>query len=218
MGNPVFILGDTGTGKTTSLENLDPAECMLIKVVNKPLSFGGKKWTKFGKDTPNGSVVVSDKPDTICKVIKGTKRKIIIVDDFQYIMANAFMNGVDRTYAGGEAFQRFNVIAKDIFDVMHSALDADEDKIIYFLAHTEESPNGKIKVKTIGKLLDEKVVLEGLCTIVLRSIVTNGIYEFSTKNNGNDTCKSPKGMFEKERIPNDLKLVTETINEFYGFN
>lgn len=217
MATTVFILGESGTGKSSSIENLNPDDCLVIKVVKKPFPFPSSNWKQCTKDNPNGSVLSTDKAAMIRAAIEKTSKKIIIIDDFQYIMANEFMNGVDKQYSGGEAFQRFNVIAKNIFDIMQAALDADEDKRVYFLAHTEETQSGKIKAKTIGKLLDEKIVLEGLCTIVLRSIVTNGVYEFSTQNNGYDTCKSPRGMFDSERIPNDLLLVDESIKTYYGY-
>lgn len=218
MGTTVFILGESGTGKSSSIEKLDPNDTLVIKTVAKPFPFRSSDWKKLSKDNPGGSVLTTDKSDVICKAIEKTSKKIIIIDDFQYIMANEFMRGVDKQYSGGEAFQRFNVIAKNVYNIMEAGLNADEEKRIYFLAHTEETASGKTKVKTIGKLLDEKIVLEGLCTIVLRTVVTNGIYEFSTQNNGDDTCKSPRGMFEKDRIPNDLLMVDESIKSYYGFN
>jgi hypothetical protein len=218
MGTTVFILGESGTGKSSSIETLNPKETLVIKTIAKPFPFRSADWKKYTKDNPDGSVLVTDNSSIICKVIEKTEKKIIIIDDFQYIMANEFMRGVDKQYSGGEAFQRFNVIAKNVYNIMEAGLKASEDKRIYFLAHTEETASGRTKVKTIGKLLDEKVVLEGLCTIVLRTVVTNGVYEFSTQNNGEDTCKSPKGMFEGERIPNDLLLVDQSIKSYYGFN
>jgi len=208
MSIATLILGQSGTGKSTSLRNLNPADVLLIQAIKKPLPFRSKDWQPLTKD--GGNVFVTDSAAKICQIIEKTQKKIIVIDDFQYIMANEFMR---RTAERG--FDKFTDIGKAAWDIFNAA-SAAADKRIYILSHTEQSESGVTKLKTIGKMLDEKITLEGMVTICLRTSVTNGVYEFSTQNNGSDTVKSPIGLFESERIDNDLAAVDAAIVEYYG--
>lgn len=205
-----LILGHSGSGKTTSLRNLDPNETLLIQVVKKSLPFRSKDWQDCNKDNPNGSVLYTGPNfDKIINAMNRTKKKVVVIDDFQYLMSFELMN---RTSERG--FDKFTEIAKHAFSVVESATQVSDGKRVYILAHVASDENGE-RLKTIGKMLDEKIVLEGMFTIVLKTVVTNGIYEFSTQNSGSDTVKTPIDMFESDRIPNDLKIVDEAI---IGYN
>lgn len=213
MGIPVMILGESGTGKTASLRNINAEESFLIQPVKKPLSFRSTAWQPWDGNG-SGSVVCTDDTNTIAKVISAAShygRNKIIVDDFQYIMANEYMRRAQET-----GFNKFTEIAKHVWEMIIHAQQAPDDVAVYFLAHTEQSDTGKTKAKTIGKLLDEKITLEGLFTIVLKSIVDDGKYLFTTQNSGMDTVKSPMGMFEERFIENDLNTVDQTIREYFG--
>ena len=150
-----------------------------------------------------GSIFVSDDSHKIVDAMKRIK-EIIVVDDFQYVMANEFMRRVTDVEIGNAAFAKYNEIARHAWDVLTAAASLPEHKRVYLLSHTSTDDFGKTKIKTIGKLLDEKIVLEGLVSIVLRTAVINEQYLFSTKNNGADTVKSPIGLFEDQQIPNGL--------------
>ncbi|EPN2664069.1 ATP-binding protein, partial [Escherichia coli] len=104
------------------------------------------------------------------------------------------------------------------WEVIKAAQDASDDLRVYFLAHTEETPMGRVKMKTIGKMLDEKITVEGMFTIVLRTLTRDDQFFFTTKNNGADTVKSPMGMFDSNEIDNDLSFVDATICDYYGIN
>jgi len=145
-----------------------------------------------------------------------TIKPIIIIDDFQYILANEFMRRVLDNETGNQAFAKYNEIARKAWDILMTAGKLADNKRVYLLAHTQEDDNGRIKAKTIGKLLDEKITMEGLLTIVMRTAVINSQYVFSTQNNGLDTVKTPMGMFESEHIPNDLAAVDAAICDFYS--
>lgn len=201
-----LILGHSGSGKTTSLRNLDPSKTLLLQVVKKSLPFRSKEWLPYNKENPNGSIYYCG-PDSqkIINIISKTDKKIIVIDDFQYLMSFELMN---RTNERG--FDKFTDIAKHAFDVVEAATQLEGDKVIYIINHIDDG-DGKERMKTIGKMLDEKIVLEGMFTIVLKTIVTNGVYEFSTVNSGSDTVKTPIDMFETPRIPNDLNIVNEAI-------
>lgn len=210
MSYPVLILGESGTGKTTALRNLNPADCLLIQAVKKPLPFRSSGWKRYGPETKEGNIFVSDNSDVICRIITKSAKPIIIVDDFQYVMANEFLR---RTSEKG--FEKFTEIAKHAHAIFDAAGNAPGDKRIYLLSHTDTAEDGITRIKTIGKLLNEKITLEGLLTMVLRTQVDAGKYQFSTHNNGHDTVKSPLGMFESDYIDNDLAAVDAAIVEFY---
>lgn len=216
MSIACMILGQSGTGKTASLRNLDPEHTLLIQAVKKPLPFRSSGWAYFDKDKmPTGNVFVTDQAQTIIKLMKGTKRSVIVMDDFQYILANEFMRRVLDKEQGNAAFAKYNEIAHNAWSILMAASQLSDDKRVYILGHTQEDDSGRIKAKTIGKLLDEKITIEGLLTIVLRTAVINGQYLFSTKNNGADTVKAPMGLFEDEHIDNDLAAVDAAIFGYY---
>jgi hypothetical protein len=211
MSIAIMVIGESGTGKSTSLRNLNPADVLLIKAVRKPLPFRSNEWKPANKQNPDGSVIHSDTSATIIQMMQRTKKPIIVIDDFQYILANAFMRRSAET-----GFQKFTDIAKDAWEILMAASGQGDGKRIYILAHSTTDESGRTKAKTIGKLLDEKITIEGLLTIVLRTQVINGQYVFLTQNTGSDTTKSPIGMFADEHIPNDLAEVDKAICEFYG--
>jgi len=213
MGIPVMILGESGSGKTASLRNLNPDDVILIQAVKKPLPFRNafKPWDSASKQ---GSVVVTDSSANICKAIKafpGYGKKIIIIDDYQYTMANEYMRRATET-----GFAKFTEIARHAWDIAMCAQEAPDDVRIYLLSHTNSDDQGRIKAKTIGKMLDEKITLEGLFTIVMRAMRLDGKYLFSTQNNGNDTVKTPMGLFQDETIDNDLSVIDQEIKTYYN--
>jgi hypothetical protein len=216
MSIATMILGQSGTGKTTSLRNLNPADVLLLQAVKKPLPFRAAGWIACSRDHPEGSVLVTDQAPIIVKAMQRTAKPIIVIDDFQYILANEFMRRVLDKETGNAAFAKYNEIARSAWDIFMAASQLADHKRVYILAHTQEDDSGHIKVKTIGKLLDEKITLEGLLTIVLRTSVINGQYVFSTKNNGLDTVKSPLGLFEDEHIDNDLAVIDAAISDYYN--
>lgn len=214
MSIAVMIIGESGTGKSTSLRHLDPEQTLLIQAVQKPLPFRSVGWKPVAKGV-RGSVFVTDNSDQIVHVMQKTEKDIIVIDDFQYVLANEFMRRVTDVEVGNGAFAKYNEIARHAWDVLMQATRLPEHKRVYILSHSTTDDFGKTKIKTIGKLLDEKIVLEGLVTIVLRTGVLDGRYTFSTRNSGSDTVKAPLGLFETERIDNDLAWVDQQITDFY---
>jgi hypothetical protein len=216
MSVACMVLGQSGTGKTTSLRNLNPAEVLLIQAVKKPLPFRATGWGPCTKATPDGAVIVTDNAHTIVGAMQRTHKPIIVIDDFQYILANEFMRRVLDNETGNQAFAKYNEIARNAWDILMCAGKLPDSTRVYILAHTQQDESGHVKAKTIGKLLDEKITIEGLLTIVMRTAVINGQYVFSTKNNGLDTVKTPMGMFEPEHIENDLAMVDATVCDYYN--
>lgn len=206
MSIATMVLGTSGTGKSTSLRNMNPAETLLIQVVKKPLPFKSN-WKSVND---GGNIYHSDNWESIIKAMQKTTREIIVIDDLQYLLANEFM-----TRAHEKGYEKFTEMARHYFDVITAATNLPDFKRVYLLSHTDVSEQGQVKAKTIGKLLDEKITIEGLLTIVLRTHVINGQYVFSTKNNGSDTVKTPIGLFDNEHIENDLMAVDKAITEYY---
>lgn len=214
MSTPVMILGESGTGKSHSMHRLDPTKTLLIQSVKKPLSFKAEGWARWDSEKKFGNIFVSDVATDVIALMKGTKKKIIVVDDFQYILANELMRRYRETGYGKFSETGYN--GWNIFGVASSLPD---DVHVYIMGHTMIGDDGITKIKTPGKLL-ETYTMEGLCSMVLRTHVDAGVYSFSTKNSGSDTVKSPPGMFvdeggvDLELIPNDLKYVDECVTKF----
>lgn len=213
MSISTIIIGESGTGKTTSLRNFNSAEVLLIQAIAKPLPFRSSEWARHSKEAPNGNIFVRDDKDGILYLMHNTKRKIVVIDDVQYIMANEYMR---RSHETG--YQKFTDIGKGIWEILNAANNLASDVRVYLLWHTQTDELGKVKTKTIGKMLDEKITIEGMVSIVLRTTVMNGNYLFSTHNNGQDTVKSPMELFDEEAIPNDLAAVDSRITEYYNIN
>lgn len=202
MAVGVLILGQSGTGKSYSMKNFNEDELCLISVQKSLLPFR-KKFTE---------TVITDKYSEIIKAMQSTKKKVIVIDDTQYLMCNEFMRR-----ASEKGYDKFTEIAQNFWSlVVQEVNNLPSDTIVYLLCHTATDENGVEKMKTIGKLIDEKITPEGLFTIVLKTAVSDGNYAFLTQNNGKDTVKSPEGMFSTYAINNDLKYVDEKIRNYYG--
>ena len=195
----VMVYGQSGTGKSTSLRNFKPEDVCIVNVSGKPLPFRNKHKT-FNTDD-----YVS-----VMAAIQKAPAKSIVIDDATYLMTDEYM----RT-AKVSGYQKFMDLAWNFFTLVKTASALPDDKIVYFMGHSEMDNNGNEKFKTIGKMLDEKITLEGMFTIVLKTVVADGRYMFSTRNNGQDTVKTPMGLFEEPLIENDLAAVDKAIRDYY---
>lgn len=202
MGLPVLILGESGTGKSASMRNFSEKDVAVINVAGKPLPFKNK----INCETTDDYRKVRNH----LKAITEQGCKSIVIDDAQYLMSNEFMRR-----AMEKGYDKFTEIAQNFWTLVNSIKELPNDVIVYFLAHIERDQNGNEKIKTIGKLLDEKITVEGMFTIVLKTNVMDGVYSFLTQNSGHDTVKSPIGMFPTFAIDNDLKYVDEKIRNYY---
>lgn len=206
MGIPVLIIGKSGSGKSTSLRNFEEKELALINVMKKPLPFR-KKFE---------STLNTDDYQKIAKGIANTEKKSIVIDDSGYLITNHFMNKHSSIGGGNGVFNLYNEIGDYFWRLIEFVKNKlPEDKIVYFIMHESVEDNGDIKPKTIGRLLDEKVCIEGMFTIALRCMVDNNRHYFRTQSNGADICKTPIDMFKDIEIDNDLKMVDTTIREYY---
>lgn len=201
MGIPVLIEGHSGSGKSTSMRNFDVSEVGIFNVASKPLPFR-KALKRVDKATYA----------TIMQSLSNPKLKTYVIDDSSYLLAFEMFNR-----AKENGYGKFTDMAVNFYNLIQFVIQrTPDDVIVYFLHHTQEDVNGKVKAKTVGKMLDDQLTVEGLFSIVLMAEVESGEYYFRTRNSGYDTVKTPMGMFENERIPNDLKMVDDTIREYWG--
>lgn len=203
MAQMVLIMGESGTGKSTSLRNCDPATTAVVNPVGKPLPFKGKYEML-------NSVTESRKITKFMKEQAATGKKLIVVDDFQYILAVPYMNRIKET-----GWDKYNDFGANYFEIIEVCKEIPDDVVVAYMTHLETLENGLTTVKLIGKLLREKITIEGLFTVVLRTGVNEGKYYFYTQNSGKDTVKSPLGMFPAYAIDNDLNYVADKIRNFY---
>ena len=186
------------------MRNLDPKNTALISVLGKPLPFKGK----FDQ-------LVTDDSAKIIGAIKAAKRDIIVIDDANFVMTNMFMRDHAATGGGNSVFTLYNNIGDKFWNMIEAVRNVPEDKRVYVMMHEEQNDFGAIRPKTIGRMIDEKVCLEGMFTICLRCIVSNGKHLFRTQSDGLDVSKAPIGMFETDEIDNDLSMVDKEICEYY---
>lgn len=225
MAESILIIGESGSGKSTSARHLDAEETFWINVANKSLPFKGwkSKYPKFSKENLKGRLSTASDPNSIIKAMdyineKRPEIKNLIIDDWQYMSAFEFFDRADE-----KGYDKFTDIGKWLARVAKKPITLRDDLTIFFFTHSEENQDKKgvkkTKAKTIGRMVDEKLTLEGLFSIVLYAKVKrnengNLKYIFETVNDGSNTCKSPMEMFKTEEIPNDLQLVKTAISEY----
>ena len=206
-----LITGDSGSGKTASLRGFTGKEATIFNIAKKPLPFKNTGEEKIPV------VEIAGYEELKTKLAKA-RNKSLIVDDAQYLMAFEFFGSIEE-----KGFEKFTRMGKNFYSLVKHASMLEKDKIIYFFMHKETTDDGCEKAKTLGRLLDEKLTLEGLFTIVLKTVVQenangNQSYYFSTQNSGYDRVKTPMGMFEDALIENDLKKVDGIIREYYDLS
>lgn len=200
MAQVVMILGESGTGKSASLRNFKPEQVTVFNVGKKPLPFKSR--------LPE---IETDDYAQIIGQLKLIETPSIVIDDSQYLMVNAFMRR-----SAEKGYDKYSEMARNHWGIINWIIgNLPKEKIVYFMSHIDRDQNGNEKAKTIGRMIDQYITLEGLFTTVLKTHVEDGKYTFRTHNNGFDTVKSPLGMFAEDEIDNDLAYVDKVIREYY---
>lgn len=198
----VMVYGQSGTGKSSSLRNFKQEDVYVINVSGKPFPF---------RNANNIRSFATDNYKKLVEQLTACQQKSIVIDDATYLMVNEFMRQAKVT-----GYQKYTDMAYNFNYLIEWCGKLPADKIVYFIGHSDQRDDGSEHFKTIGRMLDNYVTLEGKFSIVLKTVVKDNGYYFSTRNNGQDTVKTPIGMFEQELIPNDLAEVDKTIREYYG--
>lgn len=213
MNNAILIIGESGTGKSTSLRDLDPTETMILNVIGKSLPFRGsaKKYKKLSEDGLSGNYYASDDSNKIARVINlvNTKRddiKCLVIDDYGYTLSNSFMRKAHQ-----KGYDKFTEIGSDTFNILNLIANARDDLFCVVIMHTDIDANGRYKPKTVGKMVDQYINIEGKFTYVFHALVTENKYQFLVNNDGVHMAKSPLGLFSEPLIDNNLAEIIKQI-------
>jgi hypothetical protein len=225
MGQSILVIAESGAGKSTSIESLDSKETVIINVADKPLPFKGwknsyKPWSIT--ENPKGNLYTSSDPSKIEKFMHYVSEEMphiknLVIDDFQYMSSFEFFDRMSE-----KGFEKFNSIGSSIAKISRTPIKLRGDLMVFFLTHAEESQDlegrRKYKAKTVGKVVDNVLTLEGLFTVVLfgKAKKKDGAikYVFETQTNGDTTAKSPRGMFSSFEIDNNLADVRKAILDY----
>ena len=199
---PVLLIGKSGSGKSASMRNFKKDEIAIVNVLGKPLPF------KNDLNAPK-----CDNYQTILNSIEKTDKKTIVIDDANYLITTEFM-----AKSSIKGFDKYNELANNFWNLIQGIKNFKGGKIVFLIMHEDIDEDGNVKPKTIGKLLDDKVNVQGMFTVCIRSMFENGNYIFRLKNNGQDCVKTPIGMFNDEEMENDLKKVDEIVRDYYDLD
>ena len=203
MGIAVLVIGESGSGKTASLRNFQENDVSILNVASKPLPFRNKNKLKMANKATYAMIKGA---------VSSGRTPSYVIDDAQYLMAFESFDKVNETGYG-----KFTQMAKNYEEMLrYIQEDTDPNVIVYVLQHIDKDEDGKIKAKTLGKMLDQQLTVEGLFSIVLLAQTDGKRHWFVTQSDGTNPCKSPMEMFETVEIENDLKVVDDTIREYYG--
>lgn len=215
QNNTILIIGESGSGKSTSIRTLDPKETFIINVLDKSLPFreGRKSYVPISANWEEGNYVSTDSANNIIKTIQFIDKKRpdiknIILDDFQSILSNEFMRR-----AMEKGYEKFTELGRNAWTILNAMTST--NLFCFILTHSDTDNSGKVKCKTIGKMLDDKVCIEGMVTIVLHALIIDGHHKFLTNHEANYLAKSPMDMFPK-LIDNDLALVKKYVTDYYN--
>lgn len=201
MGVAILVLGKSGSGKSTSLRNFEPDEVGIFNVLGKPLPFKGG--ARFPQAVMPGY-------DVIKKALRRNAKRAYVIDDSTYLMQN---ENFERAKEKG--YEKFTDMALHFQQLIGAAISTDSDTIVYFLHHVDENADGSEKVKSIGKMLEEKFCIEGACPVVIDCRVIDGEHRFVTRNDGMNLAKAPIDSLP-ETMDNDLKAVDTMLREYWG--
>lgn len=199
MAKLVIVIAQSGTGKSSSLRNFKEGEVNVVLCSGKELPFRSELSTKVPKNYQD-----------VMAAIESAPAPIVVIDDANYLLSYEEMARVNET-----GYAKFTQMANNMFRVFKAILDKPSDQIFYIMAHAETREDGLLRFKTTGKMLSEKIVLEGLSNIIITTELSDGRFVFRTKTDGTGV-KSPIGMFTEDKMDNDLKEVDKKIREFYA--
>lgn len=218
MSNTILVIGESGSGKSTSLRNLNHEETLIVNVLGKPFPFksANKKYLPMSDDRLSGNLFSTDDNSKILTIIRFVNQrrpeiKNLIIDDFSYLMTNEYMN---RCMERG--FDKYSEMAKNSWLIIQECNRTRLDLNCFIMAHSETDDHGRVRCKTIGKVLANKVILEGMVTCVLHAVISDGKHRFLTQDSGTYLAKSPMGMFNEKLIDNDLEYVKEQMTVYFN--
>ncbi len=218
MSKTILILGESGVGKSTAIRTLPADETFIINIINKALPFKGamKKYNKLSPDGLTGNYYSADDSSAIIRAIelvnkKRPEIKYLIIDDFGFSITQSFMKK-----AHIKSFEKFNEIGYEAFSVLETVKRLRDDLFCFVTMHTEIDGNGRYKPRTVGKMIDQYIVIEGIFDLVLHALIVDGRHVFLTNNDNVHMAHTAIDMFPTNFIDNDMKLVVDAINDYYN--
>lgn len=210
---PILIIGKSGAGKSASLRNMPTTGTVVVNVLGKPLPFRSDLLTINCNDYPSIQTIVR------AGRTKAGEYERLVIDDFGYLMTDQFMRALGAKGTGQDMYALYSQIGLSIWEFVKTIQQHPSSARVYMMMHEETDDFGNVKPRTLGKLVEQKICLEGMVTICLRAAVDNrGKHIFMTNSNGLDVTKTPMGMFETMEIDNDLAVVDQTIVDYYNIN
>ena len=210
---PILIIGKSGAGKSASLRNMPTQGTVVVNVLGKPLPFRSDLLTINCNDYPSIQTIVR------AGRTKAGEYERLVIDDFGYLMTDQFMRALGAKGTGQDMYALYSQIGLSIWEFVKTIQQHPSSARVYMMMHEETDDFGNVKPRTLGKLVEQKICLEGMVTICLRAAVDNrGKHIFMTNSNGLDVTKTPMGMFEAMEIDNDLAVVDQTIVDYYNIN
>jgi len=206
MGRFILIYGKSGSGKSRSLKNFGEDEIFLVNVIGKELPFRNR--FKYVSTTDDLNTIIAGLHRMPCKTA--------VIDDAGYIMTSQFMAGHSQPKKGASSFDLYNDIADGFWNLIREIKALPDDVNVYLIMHEETNDYGDTRLRTIGKLLNDKVCIEGMSTIVLRCVTVSKDHMFRTQTDGSDITKTPEDMFAEATVENDLKAVDDAIRQYYS--
>jgi len=219
MSEPILILGRSGSGKSYSLRNLDPKETCIISVDHKKPPFSLKEWGIYSEKNTSGSIINLSRDSSYQKLMQimgfqsmTNKKKVIVIDDSQYLMAHSFFKRANET-----GYQKFTDLGKNFWDLIDFSRNLHPETNVYFMHHIDKDDQGELKPKTLGKLLDDKACIEGRFTVCLYAVKTEDKYSFHSSYDSQSVFKAPPEMFPAKEFDNDLAVVDKCIRDYWGY-
>lgn len=216
MSKSILLLGESGSGKSTSLRNLPPENTFIINVIGKPLPFKGakSKYTKLSSDGSEGNYYASDDTASIARVINLVNNKrpdilYLIIDDFGYTISNSFMRKANQ-----KGYEKYTELAVDTFHIIDRIMLLRDDLYCVVMMHTDIDANGRYKPRTAGKMIDQYINIEGRFTYVFHSMIVDRAYKFLTNNDSTHMAKTPLGLFDDLYVDNDLFEITNRMEQY----
>lgn len=216
MATMTLVIGESGSGKSTSITTLNPKETFLISVTNRALSSREfkKDYKPHKKDDPGNYVHTRDfeQIESLIQFInmKRPEIKNIVIDDFQYIMAFEAMNKADE-----KGYEKFTKLAQRTWKILEACLNCRTDLNCFVLSHNAVDEQGKSRCKTVGKMLDNTIDIHGIFDNVFHTVVVDGQYKFLTQHDGHRLARTLRGLFAEKLIDNDLGAIRKAIDEYY---
>lgn len=210
MSKAIMILGTSGSGKTTSLEKLDPKLTFYIDADGKGMSWKGWR-NQYNK--ANKNYFQCDDPNQIFNLMQQIDHKQMQIKYLVVDTLNGCMVADEMRRAKEKTYDKWMDLAQSVYNIVDYANKMRDDLTVILIGHTQTSDDGFTCMLTNGRKLNKICLESKMTTVLLSKINENGEYVFETRAK-NSTAKTPRGAFDTDEIPNDITIVLEALKDF----